>query len=331
MKRNLILLAAAAGVLAGCARTETVGRSSENAIRFDGAYVGNAVASRAVEETTLDGAGDSFQVFGQYGTTQIFNNVPVTKQSDDSWTYTGGDRIWIEGQNYLFSAYAPADAIASPAVNDQGYLSIGTYDAGPDNQHDLIYAAQSAVGQTSGNSEVTFVFNHLLSWVRLTIDNQIASIEGHHVTISDLQLTNVNTKNDWTTNNTVTSSTEIGGSWGTASEKSSYELVSSAEELAAGKNTYDLVTVPQGLDGDMKVTFTITLTLEGVADPLTAELEATIPNTTVSAWEQGNRYNYTATVTYENIEGIEPIVFGDPTVQSWEEAEMSDDGSLTLQ
>lgn len=318
MKKSFILLAAAAAVLAGCTKTETVERSSENAIRFEGAYVGNAVASRAGEVTELDNDITTFQVFGQYGTagsaTQIFDNVAVTKGAG-AWTYTGGDRLWVDGQNYVFSAYAPAAALASPAVNDAGLINIGEYTSDDTHQYDLIYAAQLATGQASGNGEVIFTFNHLLSWVRLTLNNTIAETAGE-VAISDLKINGINTKATWTPDGTpaATATNMAGGNWDEPDTPAEFAFTDVT--LAYGDNTFDLVALPQNI-GTVTVTFAISLTPAGTSTPITKNFSVDLPTTGTSAWAMGNRYNYVADIEAEDDLGIEPIVFGNPTVEAW--------------
>ena len=217
MKKITFLLVGAALALAACSKTETVNGPSVDAIGFDGAYIGNPTDSRAV--TTLDKSITSFQVYGQYtkdaaAAVQVFNNVEVSKQTG-SWTYTGGLRPWIEGAAYVFAGYAPSNA-AAPAVNAKGYLTWENYNVSA-NQYDLIYASQTATSQKTGNQQVGFTFNHLLSIVGFTFKSGFDA--NTKLTISNVTVNGVPSTATFTPDNSVTASGNIGGSWGAASNR----------------------------------------------------------------------------------------------------------------
>lgn len=325
MKKITFLLVGAALALAACSKTETVNGPSVDAIGFDGAYIGNPTDSRAV--TTIDNSISTFQVYGQYtkdgvAAVQVFNNVEVSKQTG-SWTYTGGLRPWIEGAAYVFAGYAPKNA-AAPAVNAEGYLTWENYDVSA-NQYDLIYASQTATGQKTGNQQVGFTFNHLLSIVGFTFKSGFDA--NTKLTISNVTVNGVPSTATFTPDNSVTASGNIGGSWGAASNPQNYSLTIDAITEAEGSSSNNFFAIPQAVPS-IEVSFNVMVTtLAGEELVNSKDFTTTVPVGTVTKWDPGYKYNYVATITPESLE-LEYIQFGDPTVTDWEEAA---DETLPLQ
>lgn len=325
MKKITFLLAGATLALAACSTTETVNEPSVDAIGFNGAYIGNPTDSRAV--TTLDNSITSFQVYGQYtkdaaAAVQVFNNVEVSKETG-SWTYTGGLRPWIEGAAYVFAGYAPNTA-AAPAVNAEGYLTWANYDVSA-NQYDLIYASQTATGQTYGNNqEVVFTFNHLLSIVGFTFKSGFDA--DTDLTISDVTVNGVPSTATFTPDNTVTGSGNIGGSWGTASNPQNYSLTIDEITEAEGSSSNNFFAIPQTVSS-IEVSFNVTVTSSAGVLVDNKPFTTTVPTGMVTKWDPGYKYNYVATITPESVQ-LDYIQFGDPTVMPWAS---EDDEPLPLQ
>ena len=257
MKKSCLLFAVAAAVMASCSKTDTVEQSPMGAIRFDGAYIGYPTETRAVTE--LDESLPTFQVFGQYvkdaaPAVQVFNNVPVTKEGD-TWTYTGGLRPWVEGGNYVFAAYAPTNALTSPEVNENGYLTLTNYSV-YNNQYDLIYAAKKATGQAAGsNTAVQFTFKHLLSIVKVTFKSGFD--EGTKLTISGLFVNNIPSTATFTASD-ETGEGQLGGRWDepVSNSRKSYPL---DEITISGTQTAsdEIVVIPQNIPTEDGMTVTI--------------------------------------------------------------------------
>ncbi len=325
MRKMTILLAGAALALAACSKTETVNSPAVDAIGFNGAYIGNPTDSRAV--TTLDNSITSFQVYGQYTkdaaqAVQVFNNVEVSKATG-TWTYTGGLRPWIEGAAYVFAGYAPNTA-AAPTVNAEGYLSWVDYDVSA-NQDDLIYASQTATGQVYGsNSEVVFTFNHLLSIVGFTFKSGFDA--DTDLTISNVTVKGVPSTATFTPDNTVTASSNIGGSWSAATAPQNYSLTIDAITEAEGSSYDNFFAIPQTVSS-IEVSFNVTVTSSAGVLVNNQPFTTTVPTGTVTEWDPGYKYNYVATITPESVE-LDYIQFGDPTVTPWTPAT---DETLPLQ
>ncbi|WP_290535972.1 fimbrillin family protein [Alistipes sp.] len=330
MKKITFLLVGAALALAACSKTETVNGPSVDAIGFDGAYIGNPTDSRAV--TTIDNSISTFQVYGQYTkdgaqAVKVFGDekggVEVSKQTSGSWTYTGGLRPWIEGAAYVFAGYAPKNA-AAPKVNAEGYLTWENYDVSA-NQYDLIYASQTATGQKTGNQQVGFTFNHLLSIVGFTFKSGFDA--NTKLTISNVTVNSVPSTATFTPDNSVTASGNIGGSWGAASDPKNYSLTIAAITEAEGSSSNNFFAIPQAVPS-IEVSFNVMVTtLAGEELVNSKSFTTKVPVGTVTKWNPGYKYNYVATITPESLE-LEYIQFGDPTVTNWEEAA---DETLPLQ
>ncbi len=327
MKKSFLLFAVAAAVMASCSKTDTVEQSPMGAIRFDGAYIGYPTETRAVTE--LGESLTTFQVFGQYtkdaqAAVQVFNNVPVTKGGDNNWTYTGGLRPWVDGANYVFAAYAPADALTSPQVNNQGYLTLTNYTV-KDNQKDLIYAAKTGTGKVSGNSNVQFTFKHLLSIVKITFKSEFDA--GTQLTISNVSVNGVPSTATFTANG-ETGTNALGGSWSTATGNESYTIDIPTIEQAQGSASDNIVVIPQNIP-NVTISFNVTATAANNEILVNNKaMSSTIPTSQIKNWDPGYKYNYVANITPESLK-LEYIQFSDPSVDIWTSA--GQDPELPLQ
>lgn len=179
MKKILFALCAVA-TFASCSKSEVLNLNQE-AIDFGTAFVDNG--TRATDEFTIE-THELFD-FNVWATTQrpaqggvaqpitpILNEVVVCRPDlASNWVYpTAYTQYWIPGNTYQFAAAKNYDAVALA----NGVPATFDYDAA--GQLDLIYAADSRVGQEAGaNAKVAFTFDHLLSKAYFTVDtNQMS-------------------------------------------------------------------------------------------------------------------------------------------------------------
>ena len=179
MKKILFALCAVA-TFASCTKNEVLNLNQE-AIDFGTAFVDNG--TRATDEFTIE-THELFD-FNVWATTQrpeqggvaqpitpILNEVVVCRPDlASNWVYpTAYTQYWIPGNTYQFAAAKNYDAVA--LVN--GVPATFDYDAA--GQRDLLYAADTRVGQEAGaNAKVAFTFDHLLSKAYFTVDtNQMS-------------------------------------------------------------------------------------------------------------------------------------------------------------
>lgn len=179
MKKILFALCAVA-TFASCSKSEVLNLNQE-AIDFGTAFVDNG--TRATDEFTIE-THELFD-FKVWATTQrpeqggvaqpitpILKEVVVCRPDlASNWVYpTAYTQYWIPGNTYQFAA---AKNYGGVTVVD-GVPAQFTYDAAT--QLDLLYAADSRVGQEAGaNAKVAFTFDHLLSKAYFTVDtNQMS-------------------------------------------------------------------------------------------------------------------------------------------------------------
>lgn len=181
MKKILFALCAVA-TFASCSNDEVVNFDQE-AIAFDGAFVDNG--TRATDEFTIE-THELFS-FNVWATTQrpdaqlitpILEEVVVCRPDlASNWVYpTASTQYWIKGNTYQFAAAKNYDDVAL----SNGVPATFDYDAA--GQLDLLYAADTRVGQEAGaNAAVAFTFDHLLSKAYFTVDtNQMSGVNTNY-------------------------------------------------------------------------------------------------------------------------------------------------------
>lgn len=316
MKKNLFLLAAAAVVMAGCSKTETVEMPDSAVIGFGSAYIGNPTQTKAVSTLTTANI-DAFYVYGGHDNslTNTFDGTKVTK-SGSTWSYSPV-RYWDAGKSYNFAAYAPEIPAGKGTVSTDeinGRLTFTDYVSGPDNQLDLIYAdGVSITAQQENNGPVSFNFQHLLSMIKFTFKSGFPV--DVPVTVSDLKVYGMVAQgtydNGWTPDGTqaVAEDTPFNEMATTTAEN---KADASQATQAASAN---FVVIPQS-GGTVTVSFTAAVSLEA-GNVKTKEFTTTL----VPAWDAGNCYNYVATISEQNME-VQSITYGDPNVTEWVEQEI---------
>lgn len=274
MKKTL-LFAAMAALMASCANEETVNVAPQgNAIGFD-TFVGKVTKGDAVTIGTLE----SFYVYGGYQGETVFDNQPVI--FNGSWTYTPL-RYWEEGKDHYFAAVAPS----VDATFDLTDLKVSGYVAGDD---DLIVATTGKItALAEKNPSVNLNFKHALAQVKFEFTN--VPDEGE---VTNVKLSNVNSKADLTVNNTT------GITWGTVSEPTTYKVDGS------------IFVLPQDVKAEMLLTFSAN----------NKNYEISLSKAALTAWELGKAYKYNVNMN----EKLEAIDF-DVTLDTWTDG--SGSGSL---
>lgn len=261
MKKILFALCAVA-TFASCSKSEVLNLNQE-AIDFGTAFVDNG--TRATDEFTIE-THELFD-FKVWATTQrpeqggvaqpitpILNEVVVCRPDlASNWVYpTAYTQYWIPGNTYQFAAAKNYGAVR---LTD-GVPAEFDYDAAT--QADLIYAADTRVGQEAGaNAKVAFTFDHLLSKAYFTVDTNQMSGDNANYTY---RVTNI------CINNAVKKATYdvAAGTWDdtanyTVSAPLSFNNVNTAAKLAANgvyTSDYARLLVPATY-ADLNITCTI--------------------------------------------------------------------------
>lgn len=317
MRKSLVMCGIAALAFASCTQNEVLNVNENRAINFDG-FVGKPTkaAVNSVDDLT------AFQVFGGYGTDgaldydNVYDDVAVTKSGENSpYTWTPAEtKYWQQGYKYTFNAYAPAlgSGKGTASVGENGVTITDFVASG---ETDLLIAETEIVDATNTipSGAVQFTFNHVLSMIRFTFST---ILEGVNITISDLTVKQVPNKA------TYIAAASNNGSWGTmdTNSKADYSLTVSgsitSDNSTGKKSSSEKIVIPQSFNAGLTVTFKLSAT--GALTLNNVEHTVTLPTT---AWVKGQRYNYNAEITKDNIDpdaSLTEIKFGDPTVTSWE-------------
>lgn len=312
-------LTGVATILAGCTKTETVEIPDSRAIDFSGAYIGNAVETRAQDnpENITDASITEFIVYGGYnGTmTDVFNAESVTGTAGGDWSYTNL-KYWVDGKSYNFAAYAPAAvssaATVAPDVDNKA-LSFTDFTSNASKQNDLLYATAEALNVTAASQgAVAFNFSHALSKIHFTFTN---AIDGK-LTIEGFKFYGMNSQGDYTYN---ASAMEWDNIDTPIKETAPFTAtVSEIAEVGGTATAGDFLVIPQNVTASaMTVTFIATLT-NNSGDKIIPDYEvtATLP---AGDWVSGQCYNYNLNITMDVIDpdgSLKPIVL-DPEVTPW--------------
>ena len=287
------------------------------------AFTPVAETRAAVEGSALP-SGSSFRVWGWYGTgndinKNVFNNpFETVMESNGSWGYTGGTQYWIPGMTYNFYGVYPASVTAS--VTNDGIITVEGFDCSK--AVDLMTASAtdvSADGMIYNSGSVSLQFRHLLSLLNFSFENQLTS---HAIDITNLRLS-VAVTGDCQSSPSPT--------WvNLASDKTELILHPAGNPLQVGKKasaSTPLLVIPQS-NTDVTVTFTVNIrevyseTGGGsliYSKRYTASLAT--GKATDNAWRIGNRYNYTATIPTDIMNG-EDITLT-VSIKDWDEEDAS--------
>ena len=318
MKKQLFVLGLAVAALASCTNEEVTDIADSNVIGFK-TFVGNTTKASVAEVTT-----DNIKAFHVYGTkdggaTSAFFNGDQVYESEtpNTWIYDNL-QLWETGKTYTFAAYSnggtkDAASTTSTVAWNGSALTITDY-AGGTEQKDLLVAIASNVSAVaSSNAPVEFTFNHALAMIKFTINSKLGD-DDNAIAISNFKVTGINGTADLS----YSSNTCTWSNWDTPVELSSTDFTTTSSK--AGESD-SFVVIP----GESNVGFTVTFTATiGDGTVPAKNLKATISN---QQWTAGLRYNYTATITGED---MDVITFADPTVTPWtDNSTPIDAGNLT--
>ena len=266
---------------------------------------------------------------GRYET-YVFQNMAVSDEGGDNIWDTEEPRYWIRGLTYRFAAYSDgnkkiddgdytAEGDEYPGVNyNGGTFRINGYEAG---SRDLVFANATGVEagdiidaildpSSGGETAVPLTFSHLLSMLTFTFDNQ----SGKDIEVVDIRFTVIN-QGDY-----MSSDWDIKGY---SEEERHLHAETPLTVAASATATSDAAFIIPQENADVGVTFTVNIretTADGgslvYSKRYTASL-ATRTQTVVSVdkddngkeisitdeWYIGYRYNYTATIPKNVMEG----------------------------
>ena len=322
MKKSILGLAALA-LLASCNNDEDIQLADKAVIGFNGVFVEN---STRANDLTSSNIAD----FGVYGSLTkggnsglIFEDTRVYKNGD-SFQYGDGDRYWVTSANYDFVAIAPYEGKqweynVVNNVADNGTITFNNQRAGA-NQDLLFASAERSTADGISGDKVKFTFNHMLSRVWFTFQNEFnagskITLKVTDVTIADahsmgtLVVKNGAVGATWTvTPNSDANFTKVFGDAGT-------EALTENGGTAATEHFYLIPT-----KGTYDVTFNVELRQAGVS------LQTYKHKTKVTLdMAKGCSYNIIAKLNQNNVTGdpnedLQKIEFDVETVKAWTNA-----------
>lgn len=311
--KKLFFGVALLALLAGCSQNETVSQPESNYISFSNAFIDKA--TRADNSITTDGANgtiklESFEVYGHYNTmSAVFNKVDVKLQADGTWSY-GAAKAWEEGEHYYFHAFAPAKTITLspyPSQTTPKGIPVFTY-TNTAADKDLIYATAEReqplkIDAPLNLTPVDFTFDHLLSRVKFTFENQITT--GKDIEILDVAILEVASQGTIDLN-----VDQANWKWNLLSSTVGYNCGKTSTIAQGAKKTApNVLFVLPAPTKTYKVQFTIRY--EGFDHFVNAEVKDV-------EFKMGYSYNFTAKVTDAHVSPLaENIEFTVTGVNGW--------------
>lgn len=315
-KKNVVAWGAVIALaMASCTKEEVLTAAQERGIEIGKSYVANSTRADFSSITYLNIR--EFYLYGGYETnmTHVFDNVKVSSNEGDTWTYEGDVRYWANNKTYKFAAYAPMEvsSVVAPDFTN-GVLTFTNYNSGPDSQYDLIYATKEYVAKESANSTLNLSFKHMLSQVYFTFYNNLS--KGIIVKMSNIKLSGVKSQASHDGQYTDSYARTTLKGWSLGSETADYiyndvesESTSSTSQDAVSTKRY--VMIPQKGDS-LTLTFTLTVVNELGSQISSEEKSFTI----IPEWEMGKSYQYIVQINATEA-GLDQIVIGDPSVDAW--------------
>lgn len=298
MKKLLTILAVAA-TLVSCAKEDVVREAAREAIGFDNAFVENSTRSIYDPSYTNAKLFGGFRVYGFVENAPLFKGTEVTGSglgNTGTWSYQG-TQYWIAGANYKFHAVAPITANVDAANATYTAADGVSFNyTNVDGTEDLLYAYQTATGQTTNNQKVAFTFDHILSKVKFSFVN------GYDASNATLKVTNVKITNAHKTANVALNNTTVTwtGNDGETDNDLDFGAATDREDTTAAANyaygtTYESdnerFLLPSTAEFEYNVTFTVELWINDV--------QVDVDSTTTGV--QG--YNHTATAEFAPVAG----------------------------
>ena len=303
MKKSLFVLGVAVAALTGCSQSEVtdIAESSANSK----AFVGNPTKSATVVDNNNI---QSFYVYAYENDNALLTNENVYLQNG-LWAYDN-IKVWNNGSTYAFAAYSnggTAKGVGSlenvSYDKNAGELKISSYTANGDD--DLL--ASISTETLTNNVPVAFTFKHVLSMVKFTVKSGLGNDKELMINSLTVEANKVQNNGDLTYS-TAATNWELAQSGQTYASLSAAGLNATTETPAEAEFT----VLPQTVSGGFTVTINATITPEG-GEAIDKTFTATIIEDNAK-WDEGNRYNYIATIKATDMDIIE---FDAPQVDDW--------------
>ena len=329
MKKILLTITALAALMS-CSKDEIIESQPAQAIGFSNIFIENSTRAAYDGSYKYGGTNDNFTQFHVYGTVtntnsetaNIFNKQLVELKSG-AWEYTP-IQYWIPGNKYNFTAIADGniEGATSTTTTDNYNMPTSITVADASQQKDILFAksTQDIVGLASGNEKVAFIFDHLMSKAKFTVQNSIPT-NLYTYLVTDVKITNAATSAtyDIATEGWGTPSGEYVLAFGdvvtTSSEDGTVASLANDAILPQGgskESNFERLLIPTqaGENTTVNVSFDCELFYNGVSISKTNDKTATA---TVKL-EPGHAYNFKIVLSAPG----EPIQFTVTKINDWD-------------
>lgn len=296
--KKILLAALAFGALVSCSKEELISESRQ-AIEFGNAFVDNSTRATSATDPSLNATTlTQFNVWGAInakdGYLPIFagEEVSGTVGEGSVWNCTK-TQYWVEDAKYNFAGLVNAGNVELgedklPATVD---FALTTGDV------DLLYARseENIEGKATGNELVLMTFNHLLSKVKFTVNNNSTAANEYSFLVKNIKITGP-TRGTYTVANKTWAPTD--------GEFTGFSTISVAGGAASAECDKELLLIP----GSVKVSFTVDIIYSGKT--IASHNYSTTENQTLAV---GYAYNFVI-----NVSVGEHIQFTVTSAPSWE-------------
>ena len=308
MKKLLVSVLAIAGLVA-CNNEQTLVKHNDKVAMEFGAFVENALTTRAAQDPSLKTADlTSFDVWAYMDS---YDGLVLSDEDvelvNGAWSYANL-QYWLPGHDYYFTAIAPMNGENWDYAQTDETISFTNVEG----TEDLLFA--TATSSTKDESvtayeTVKLTFKHLLSKTKFTFKN------GYTTKNMDIVVSNIQMVAPESANYEI-NSTEA-HKWTNYADEVTLAY-GDVERIGAGakaESTYERLTIPATAAQDYKITYDITV-YSGEVVAFEVSKETILSDV---ALEQGKAYNFVATITPDNIidGGLQPIVFEVVEVVDW--------------
>ena len=308
MKKLLVSVLAIAGLVA-CNNEQTLVKHNDKVAMEFGAFVENALTTRAAQDPSLKTA--DLTGFDVWAYMDSYDGLVLSDEDvelvNGAWSYANL-QYWLPGHDYYFTAIAPMNGENWDYAQTAETISFTNVEG----TEDLLFA--TATSSTKDESvtayeTVKLTFKHLLSKTKFTFKN------GYTTKNMDIVVSNIQMVAPESANYEI-NSTEA-HKWTNYADEVTLAY-GDVERIGAGakaESTYERLTIPATAAQDYKITYDITV-YSGEVVAFEVSKETILSDV---ALEQGKAYNFVATITPDNIidGGLQPIVFEVVEVVDW--------------
>ena len=294
MRQTIMLMAACAALLASCTNEVGEGLGIDTPIQVTANVEGIMTTRAENTEGNLDNFGLSIKDGQSYTGNYAGENIKVTGNNTDGWTFSDNKTVLYKGSGQTYFAYAPYQSIEAGATSVD--FSIKTDQSGSEYMQasDLLYAAGSVT-----SPELTINFSHKLC--KLTVKLQTEADFSGSISYEHLYLRGCLP---------TTSLNLTDGTLGEAKGKAIDTEMWYNEE----SGTYECILVPQ------------TVKYSVVIDANVNNSPKSYVYTPANAYEFKSNNSYTLTLTVKKAD--EPTAIEGIDVKGWDESIALGDGEI---